>query len=40
MHVTLEFVMEKGKIVIHSGSQNRLGYTTVTNSEISVTSHN
>lgn len=27
VHVTLEFVMEKGKIVIHSSNQNRLGYT-------------
>lgn len=24
--MTLEFVIEKGKILIHSSSQNRLGY--------------
>lgn len=28
--MTLEFVIEKGKILIHSSSQNRLGYIYIT----------
>lgn len=31
VYVILEFVIEKGRMVIHSSSQNRLSYTWVTN---------